>query len=273
MSGVFINYRSADGRVAAEAIYRDLAANFGAENVFLDKQAIMPGVPYPTKIRTWIHERCSVMIAVIGPDWLSVDDGAGTKLLFRPGDWVHDEIADALALGLPVLPVPIYDTPLPDVADLPKAIKGLITREEVRIRSFDEYREVQNLVHCIEALDPDLGMSQGRGALSDLPVWAQRTSDFIYQSTAQVYKTVYGAGLSAALLRLTQSLGGSTSGAASVLSYMSDRRAAAILEDMPAGRVISIWREIDPRKKRGIMDHLPAEIRYQIEKADYTENR
>jgi hypothetical protein len=54
VTGVFVNYRSADEPIAAEAIYRDLAANFGPENIFLDKQAILPGVPYPSKIRTWI---------------------------------------------------------------------------------------------------------------------------------------------------------------------------------------------------------------------------
>jgi hypothetical protein len=96
------------------------------------------------------------MIAVIGPGWLNAQDDNGNKLLFRPNDWVHDEIADALSLGLPVLPVPICETPLPAAADLPKSIAGLVTREEIRIRHFDVYDNMQELVNCIRALDPRL---------------------------------------------------------------------------------------------------------------------
>jgi hypothetical protein len=87
VTGIFVNYRSSDARTAAEAIYRDLAAAFGAGYVFLDKQAISPGVPYPAKIRTWIRDHCSVMIAVIGPGWLDAADADGNRLLFRQKDW------------------------------------------------------------------------------------------------------------------------------------------------------------------------------------------
>jgi hypothetical protein len=187
MTGVFINYRSADGRIAAEAIYRDLAANFGPENVFLDKQDILPGVAYPGKIRSWIHERCSVMLAVLGPGWLDARDDSGTRLLFRPHDWVHDEIADALALGVPVLPVPVYNAPLPAVNDLPDTIARLVTRNEMRIRHFDQYDDMKALIRCVEALDPSLIPGRCEAGNSDMPPWADRTSDFLYRSAAHVY--------------------------------------------------------------------------------------
>jgi TIR domain len=232
MTGVFVNYRSADGLIAAEAIFRDLVANFGPENVFLDKRAILPGVPYPSKIRTWIHESCSVMIAVIGPGWLNAQDSNGNKLLFCPHDWVHDEIADALSLGLPVVPVPIYETPLPAAADLPRSIAGLVAREEVRIRHFDVYDNMQELVNCIEALDPRLAKDGRTDASTGLPTWITLTSDRLHRGAAQIYNSAYKAEIGAALIKLTQVLGGTTAGAASVISHMPDRKAAAILESM-----------------------------------------
>jgi hypothetical protein len=235
----------------------------------LDKQAILPGVPYPRKIRAWLRERCSVMVAVMGPDWLNAQDDNGNKLLFRPHDWVHDEIAEALALGLPVLPVLIYDTPLPAITALPRAIAGLIIREEIRIRHFDGYDDIQNLIHCIEALDPDLARGRQKVAPTDIPAWATGTSELIYRGAALVYSVAYKAEIGAPLIRLSQALGGTTTGAASVLYYIPDRKAAAILEAMDRRGALLIWRELDTHKRSRIMEYLPPDIRYQMSAEDY----
>jgi TIR domain-containing protein len=269
MAGVFVNYRSADGRLAAEAIFRDLAANFGPENIFLDRQAILPGVPYPSKIRTWIQETCSVMIAVIGPDWLNTQDGNGKQMLFRPHDWVHDEIADALALGLPVIPVPIFETPLPAATDLPEGIAGLVSREEIRIRHFDRYDDMRELVNCIGVLDPHLAEGGRTVTSTSPPTWVARTSDSLYQGAAQIYSIAYKAEIGAALIKLTQVLGGTTAGAASVISHIPDRKAAAILESMERSKALLILRQMDPRKRRLIMEHMSSDIRYLMAADDY----
>ncbi len=223
VTGIFINYRSADGRIAAETIFRDLAANFGPENVFLDKQVILPGVAYPGKIRSWIHEHCSVMIAVIG-------------------HWVHDEIADALT----------------------------VTRQGMRIRHFDEYDDMRNLIRCIEALDPGLAADRRTPKQPDSPAWAARTSDFIYRSAAQVYSIAYKPEIGASLIRLTQALGGFTAGAASILQHIPHRKAAATLEAMDRRNALLILREMEPANRRLILDHLPADIRYAMAADDYT---
>jgi TIR domain len=273
MTGIFINYRSADGRVAAEAIYRGLAASFGPENVFLDKRDILPGVAYPGKIRSWIHDRCSVMLAVIGPGWLDAKDGNGTRLLFCPRDWVHDEIADALALGVPVLPVPIYDTPLPAAKDLPDTIAALVTRNEMRIRHFDQCDDVKALIRSVEALDPGLTRGGHEAGNSDMPPWADRTSDFLYRSAAHVYSIAYKAEIGAPLIRLTQALGGTTAGAAAMLGRMPARKAAATLEAMDRPRALLVLRAMEPHRRRLIVDHLPADMRYLMAADDYGNDR
>lgn len=251
-------------------IFRDLAANFGPENVFLDKQAILPGVEYPGKIRAWIHQRCSVMVAVIGSGWLSAQDENGIRLLNRPRDWVRDEIADALKLGLPVLPVPIHDTPLPEPDDLPADIAQLVTRQEMRIRSFDEYDDMRSLLNCIVALDPSLAADGRQEPTIDVPAWVSMVSKSLRRGAAQVYSIAYKPEIGAPLLRLTQALGGSTASTASVIGYMPDRKAAAFLEAMGAPRALPILREMDPYRRGQIMQYLPASMRYSMEADDYT---
>jgi hypothetical protein len=262
MAGIFISYRSADGRAPAEAIYRDLATNFGPERVFLDKQAILPGVPYPREIRAWIRERCSVMLAVIGPVWLSALDDAGKRLLFRPHDWVHDEIADALKMNLPVLPVLIYETPLPAPEELPEDITGLVAREALRIGHFDNDNDLRNLAYCIEALDPDLAEAERNATAPDVPPWVSKASGIMRWGAAQIYRLAYTPQTAAPLITLTLALGTPIAAAADMLARMPERKAAAILEAMGRSRAVPILREMNPDQRRMIMDYLPASLRY-----------
>jgi hypothetical protein len=270
MAGVFVNYRFVDGRLAAEVIFRDLAATLGPENVFPDKQAILPGVAYPRKIRTWIHERCSVMVAVIGPGWLSARDENGIRLLDRPRDWVHDEIADALALGLPVLPVPIYDTPLPAAEDLPTDIAYLVSRQAVRVQNFDNEYDVRSLIQCVLALDPGLAEGGAATQRANSPAWVTNVSVFLSRGAAQIYNIAYKPEIAAPLIRLTQALHGSPDTTASVLGHMPARKAAAILEAMGESRAVPILRSMDTYQRGLIMQHLPARIRYSMAADDFT---
>ena len=166
--------------------------------------------------------------------------------------------------------MPIYDTPLPSAADLPKPIAGLVTRQGIRIRHFDEYDDMRNLIRCIEALDPGVAAHSRTAKQPDSPAWAARTSDLIYRGAAQVYSIAYKPEIGASLIRLTQALGGSTTGAASVLQHIPHRKAAAMLEAMDRRNALLILREMEPANRRLILDHLPADIRYAMGADDFT---
>src|SRR5262249_50409536 len=125
---LFINYRTVDDPLGAASIHDRLAQRFGVDNVFRDCQSLMPGEHYPSSIRTAL-ESAAIVIAVIGPRWLTLTDDDAVRLIDREHDWVREELADAFQLGIPVLPVLLKDTPanavMPPVGDLPESIRWL----------------------------------------------------------------------------------------------------------------------------------------------------
>lgn len=128
MGGVFINYRTVDDPLGAASIHGRLAQQFGMDNVFRDCDSLTPGDHYPSSIRTAL-ESAAVVVAVIGPQWLTLTDGDAVRLIDREHDWVREELADAFQLGIPVLPVLLKDTPanatMPPVTALPESIRKL----------------------------------------------------------------------------------------------------------------------------------------------------
>jgi hypothetical protein len=126
---VFINYRAADQPMAAAAIHDGLARRIGAERVFRDCASMRAGEHYPTAIRAAL-ENAAVLVAVIGPRWLTLTGGRPpTRLLDREHDWVRVEIASALRLGIPIIPIRLVGgpegTPWPAADDLPEDIRPL----------------------------------------------------------------------------------------------------------------------------------------------------
>jgi TIR domain/Tetratricopeptide repeat len=104
MSAVFISFRNSDEPYAAALLYWALTREFGSGTVFRSSDSIPPGSPWAKEI--WEHHHdCAVLLAVIGPRWLTAADSAGALRLHQPDDWVRLEIARALADGKVVIPV------------------------------------------------------------------------------------------------------------------------------------------------------------------------
>jgi hypothetical protein len=156
---VFINYRAKDEPYGAAAIYQDLAGRFGAEQVFRDSVSLKPADQYPDTIRDTLR-RSDVVLAVIGPEWLTLQDGNGTRLIDREEDWVRTEIADAFELAIPVLPVLLHDTPPLTMDDLPGNIARLAVIHSIRVgyRSFGE--DLEKLARALVERVPHLAVPQ-----------------------------------------------------------------------------------------------------------------
>ena len=88
MAKIFINYRASDEMFAAALLEEALAARFGGEEVFRDSNAIWPGIGDFRKVLWPTLAGVSVLIAVIGPGWLGVDD-AGHRRIDEPDDYVR----------------------------------------------------------------------------------------------------------------------------------------------------------------------------------------
>jgi hypothetical protein len=127
---VFVSFRNGDAPFAAAMVYRTMVDRFGAGQVFWSGQSIPPGAPWAEAI--WENHRAStVLIAVIGPHWLSIVDKEQRPRLWTPGDWVHDEIAVALRESKVVIPVLLAGVPrlVPD--DLPPDLVRLAELQSV----------------------------------------------------------------------------------------------------------------------------------------------
>lgn len=154
MSGIFVNYRSADERFGAAALYELLVALFGEQYVFRDCVSMDPGTHYPSAISDAL-EQADVLLAVVGPDWF-VTDAAGNRLIDRPRDWVRTEIARAFVRGIPVVPVIVGEAAVPTKSQLPADIASFAHQQA----AFVEHRRLgadvrglaQRLVSTVPAL-------------------------------------------------------------------------------------------------------------------------
>ncbi|MGZ3143965.1 toll/interleukin-1 receptor domain-containing protein [Lentzea chajnantorensis] len=155
MAGVFVNYRVKDNPYGAASITQVLRDHFGADLVFRDAVSMEPGTHYPSEIRRALHE-ADVLVAVVGPHWLVPDPGTGRPRLESPGDWVHDEIAHALANGIPIVPVLLEDAPRPKHGDLPAGIRGFASIQAQALSHRRFHQDMAELVARLVGLVPSL---------------------------------------------------------------------------------------------------------------------
>jgi TPR repeat protein len=143
---IFISYRRDDSRYQARMIYEAFLRGLPRENVFMDIDTIPLGVDFAKVLEGWV-EQCEVLLVLMGPDWPnSTDPKTGKRRLDNPKDFVRVEIRGALTRNIPVVPVLLDGAEIPDEAQLPDDIKGLLSRnaEFVEYRTFDA--DVQRLL-------------------------------------------------------------------------------------------------------------------------------
>jgi hypothetical protein len=156
---IFISYRRDDGGYIASTLTDSLAARFGRDAVVMDFRFLDPGASFRDAIEEALRSS-TVVVAVIGPAWLSAKSRDGRRRLDDPGDFVRTELETALALRKPVIPVLVGGVLLPAVADLPTGLRRLANLQAVEIRSGrDAAENTAQLVQAIERFvaeaDPD----------------------------------------------------------------------------------------------------------------------
>jgi len=124
MARIFINFRNFDGDWAALAIRNTLVERFGANEIFLSSFSIRPGADFARELLRHASE-CDVLLAVIGPRWVTVTGPDGMPRLGAVDDWVCREIEVAFANGRTVVPIMLSGADRLREADLPPQIAGL----------------------------------------------------------------------------------------------------------------------------------------------------
>ncbi len=159
---IFVNYRRDDERATAARIRDRLAASFGDRNVFMDVDNLLAGQRFDKELETALAH-CDVFIAVIGNQWASL---LAERQAANERDFVVDEIAAAIARGIPVIPVLVDGSPLPQAEVLPASIVALPLHQthEVKHESFG--RDVEALIGAIKAVRKPGLDDQGRSRRS-----------------------------------------------------------------------------------------------------------
>lgn len=156
---VFICYRREDSSPYAGRLTDALRRQLGEEKVFLDTGS-PPGVDFRNHIEDTIGS-CAVLIAVIGPTWLTVQDESGRRRIDDPHDLLALEIAAALERDKRVIPVLVAGAQMPREVDLPKLLARLAYRTALTLSDAGWDRDVSGLV---EALNQLLGCGSDTGA-------------------------------------------------------------------------------------------------------------
>jgi hypothetical protein len=96
-----------------------LIARFGEDQVFMDVDAIEPGVDFAEEIEAAI-EASQILLAVIGKEWLIASDEDGRRRPEDPDDIVRLEIQAALERDIRVIPILVEGATMPRRHDLPE---------------------------------------------------------------------------------------------------------------------------------------------------------
>lgn len=147
--GIFINYRRDDSIGYAGRVYDRISAQFEKECVFMDIDTISPGDDF----RRTIEQTCAssdVVLALIAKSWATVVDKNGRRRIDNPCDLVRLELAQALTLGIRVIPVLLDDAEMPDSESLPDDLKDLAYRQAMRISSVRFHSDIDRLIEAIK---------------------------------------------------------------------------------------------------------------------------
>lgn len=145
MAKIFVNYRGGDGQNAADLLKYALSETFGADEVFLAPIMIRPGRDFERALLRGVRG-CEVLLAIVGPNWLTATNASGARAIEADGDWVRREIAEAFASGARVVPVLLDGaTRLTDAA-LPEDIERLRRCQYLRLRHADFQSDLNRIV-------------------------------------------------------------------------------------------------------------------------------
>lgn len=149
---VFISYRRVEARYSAGWLHDYLASRLGRDRVFLDIDAIRPGVDFMRVIYGAIAQ-AKVMLVMIGPRWIADEDGRSR--LDEPADPVRLEIEAAFRANLLVVPLLLDGTPMPSKDQLPPTMARLAALNAMSIRQENFRQKLYELLQVIADVLPE----------------------------------------------------------------------------------------------------------------------
>ena len=132
MSRLVISYRREDSAAYAGRLSDHLVEDLGDDVVFLDIDDIPPGSDFVEVIESALSE-ADVLLALIGPRWITAENSHGRRRLEDPMDYVRLEVGTALRRDIRVIPILVGGSDMPTQDQLPPDLEGLVRRNAFEI--------------------------------------------------------------------------------------------------------------------------------------------
>ncbi|WIG58908.1 MAG: hypothetical protein OJF49_001655 [Ktedonobacterales bacterium] len=154
MSRIFISYRRDDSQLTCDRIYEYLKSVFGVRQVFRDLDTIPGAADFRTSIEGALKQ-CSVLLVVIGPQWVTITDYQGRRRLDDPNDMVRLEVETAIAKRIPILPVMVQGALIPKVGELPPSLRQIVFQNARPVRPDPDFnRDMQVVMQDVSRYVP-----------------------------------------------------------------------------------------------------------------------
>lgn len=147
---VFISYKREDSAGFALALYNKLCESFGKGAIFMDVDAIEPGLDFVDVIEQAVGS-CDALIALMGQGWV-VSRGPAALDPTGPSDFVRLEIATALRRDIRVIPVLLNGRKMPVTDELPEDLLPLLRRNAVELSTTRFNADVDRLIETLRKI-------------------------------------------------------------------------------------------------------------------------
>jgi hypothetical protein len=153
VNDIFISYRREDSAAICGRIFESLERYLGRGVIFKDVDSIPYGVSFPEYLGRAL-ESASVILIVIGPNWLSVMGENRRRRIDDPADFVRVEIETALRhpsmLALPIL---VEGATMPSAERLPPSLRPLTHLNAAVVRNDPDYQgDIQRVQTAAQAI-------------------------------------------------------------------------------------------------------------------------
>lgn len=144
-----ISYRRDDSMDITGRIFDRLTSRYGRGAVYRDIDSIPPGSDFREHLQTALGDSDALMV-VVGPRWRS-EDRQGKARILSETDYVRTEVEIALNRQIPVIPLLVGGSEMPEPGELPDSIRSFAYRNAVTIDSGRDFDHHMN--GLIRALD------------------------------------------------------------------------------------------------------------------------
>jgi hypothetical protein len=135
MPKIFLCYRRSDSWEVADRVFDRLVGHYGARQIFMDTEAIRPGVDFQARIPKAVMTS-DVFLALVGTKWLARRRN-GRSRLHDKNDQLRIEIEIALSNGVRIIPLLWGGAGMPKERDLPSSIRKFANLQALDLTSLE----------------------------------------------------------------------------------------------------------------------------------------